>query len=83
MLPRMDNLVSWLQAAPIRDRALGLQDMYLMAALPRGQQRRELRRQQPAICVGYFVAAIFHENRPDASQARAAWFAVPRPRLSD
>ena len=29
MLPRMDNLVSWLQAAPIRDRALGLQDMYL------------------------------------------------------
>ena len=29
MLPRMDNLVAWLQAAPIRDRALGLQDMYL------------------------------------------------------
>ena len=29
MLPRMDNLVVWLQAAPIRDRALGLQDMYL------------------------------------------------------
>ena len=37
-----------------------------------GAQGRELRRQQPAISVGYFVAAIFHENRPELWPANAA-----------